>query len=518
MGENLSFQEEYFFWRLAHYLISAHEYRIVQLSQEHNELWLEKMENKKAQVIRLLRHNLDWSNWMQRDIEHTAMNGERIRKQLVRKEMNVINVYVTAYPPVDDYEFRIEQPFVQPDNGKTKVDTIILARTLYEKGFKQLGDILHDSISFPIKDSYEESEIEAIKLAALSEASSKVKKEQNLFNYGKPFFTYMFIIIQVAMFLLLEWKGGSTDNATLIKYGAKYNPLILEGEWWRFFTPMILHIGIIHLLMNSLALYYLGTAVERIYGNLRFLFIYLFAGFSGVVASFIFSPSVSAGASGAIYGCFGALLYLGVIYPKLFFRTIGINILVVLGINLIFGFTMPGVDYVGHIGGLIGGFLATGIVHFPKQKKYLLQSISLFISAVAITGLLKYGFSESARTVHENSALIGAQTYIQTEEFDRVEDLLSDYVNDGAASAEVYLMLAYAELKTDEITKAKDHLYEAMDKKKDFHEAYYYLAVILLNEGNIQEAKKYAVMANEIMPNQSHYEELLTIIDKNSKD
>lgn len=518
MGKNLSSQEEYLFWRLAHYLITVHEYRVVQLSQQQNELWLEKKENKGAQVIRLLRHNLDWSNWMQRDIELTAMNGERIRKQLVRGEMNVVNIYVTAYTPVDDYEFSIEQPFSQPDNGKTKVKSIILHRAHYEKGYKQLGDILHDAISFPVKDTYEESDIDAVKLAALSEASSKAKKEHNLFNHGKPFVTYMFIIIQVAMYLLLEWQGGSTNYSTLIKYGAKVNSLILEGEWWRFFTPIFLHIGILHLLMNTLALYYLGTAVEKIYGNVRFLFIYIVAGFGGTLASFIFSPSISAGASGAIFGCFGALLYFGVIYPKLFFRTIGFNILIVLGINLVFGFSMSGIDNAGHIGGLIGGFLATGIVHFPKQKKYLLQSLFLLISAFAIGGMLKYGFNEQEKLVNEQSALIVAQEYIKTDEFEKAQKLLGKYAKEESASAEVFLMLAFAELQADEVTKAKEHLYTAIDKKANYHEAYYYLAVIYLNEGNIQEANKYAVMANEIMPNQSDYQELISIIKENSVD
>ncbi len=63
----------------------------------------------------------------------------------------------------------------------------------------------------------------------------------------------------------------------------------MEGEWWRFITPVFLHIGFLHLAMNTLALYYLGMTVERIFGNVRFLFIYLFAGVTGFIASFIFS-------------------------------------------------------------------------------------------------------------------------------------------------------------------------------------------------------------------------------------
>ncbi|MBU8879383.1 rhomboid family intramembrane serine protease [Bacillus sp. FJAT-29790] len=505
----MSFQEEYLFWRLAHYFISVHEYRIVQLAKEQNELWLEKLENKEARVIRLLRHNLDWSNWMQRDIERTAMNGESIRKQLATSDMNVLNIYVTPYPPVDDYEFRVEKPFIIPGNEKTKVNSVICDRTNYEKSLQHLGSVFQDSLSIPVKDAYFENDVEAVKHAALLEASNNAKKEQSLFEHGKPFFTYMFMIIQVAVFLFLEWKGGSTNTSTLIRYGAKFNPLILEGEWWRFFTPIVLHIGVLHLLMNTLALFYLGTAVERIYGNLRFFLIYMIAGFGGSLASFLFSPNLSAGASGAIFGCFGALLYFGVIYPKLFFRTMGFNILIVLGINMAFGFSMPGIDNAGHIGGLIGGFLATGIVHFPKKKKPLLQFLFLIVSAFAITGLLKYGFNEPGRLLNEQSALVMAQEYIRMEEYNKAQVLLTDYAIKGNASAEVYFLLSFAEIKMEEIVKAREHLLLAIEKGKDFHEAYYNLALIYLDEGNIQEAKKYAAKAVELKQGQEDYQKLL---------
>ncbi|MDP4170713.1 MAG: rhomboid family intramembrane serine protease, partial [Bacillota bacterium] len=167
-------------------------------------------------------------------------------------------------------------------------------------------------------------------------------------------------------------------------------------EWWRFITPIFLHIGFMHLAMNSLALYYLGTTVERIYGNARFIMIYLFAGISGSIASFIFSIYLSAGASGAIFGCFGALLYFGTNYPKLFFRTMGKNVLAILLINLVFDFTASGIDNAAHLGGLAGGFLATGIVHFPKRKKPLLQILFLIFSVAIISASLYYGFHNSS--------------------------------------------------------------------------------------------------------------------------
>src|SRR3954466_13548525 len=324
------------------------------------------MENKEAQVIRILVHNLDWSNWMQRDLQITLANGESVRKQLKKRFINVINIYVTPYPPVDDYLFRIEKPLLHPNGEKTKLTSVI---SDLQNGVKDIEEVIGGSIPIAWKDEYDENDVEGEKQAALAAANKKIKSEKALFENGKPFYTYIFIAIQVIIFLLMETAGGSTESSVLIEFGAKVNSLILDGDWWRLLTPIFLHIGLLHLVMNTLALYYLGITVERIFGNSRFLFIYLFAGVSGSLASLLFSLNLSAGASGAIFGCFGALLYFGTAFPKLFFRTMGLNILIVIGINLVFGFSIPGIDNAGHIGGLLGGFLAAAVVHFPKKKK-----------------------------------------------------------------------------------------------------------------------------------------------------
>ena len=144
----MSFREEFVFWRLAHYLISEQEYNIIQLSKSQKELWLEKIENKEAQVIRLLLHSLDWSNWLQRDLELTVANGESIRKQIKKRSLDVINIYVTPFPPVDDYEFRIEKPILHPKGEKTKVTSIICDR---QSGLKNIESIFPE----PIDDGME---------------------------------------------------------------------------------------------------------------------------------------------------------------------------------------------------------------------------------------------------------------------------------------------------------------------------------------------------------------------------
>ena len=96
-------------------------------------------------------HNLDWSNWLQRDLELTVANGESIRKQIKKRSLHVINIYITPFPPVDDYEFRIEKPFPHPKGEKTKVTTIICDQ---QNGVKKVEAIFHDPIEMEWNHDY----------------------------------------------------------------------------------------------------------------------------------------------------------------------------------------------------------------------------------------------------------------------------------------------------------------------------------------------------------------------------
>jgi rhomboid protease GluP len=500
---------------LAHFFITNQDYRIIRFFENQKELWLEKLENKKAPIIRMMLHDLDWSNSLQRDIEFVATNGERVRKQIGRSELHVMNIYISQFPPVDEYEYRLTSPYVYPEGNKTTVSSILLAKGEFEKGFQRISEKLNREVGFPIEEYDSEQDVEALKKAALEHAIKKEKSEKAILTNGKPFFTYIFMIIQVAVFFWLETHGGSTNTSTLIKYGAKVNVLIYQGQWWRFITPVFLHIGFMHLFMNTLALYYLGVAVEKIFGNVRFLFIYLFAGVTGFIASFLFSANLSAGASGAIFGCFGALLYFCVIYPKLFFRTMGANLFVVLALNLVFGFSASGIDNSGHLGGLAGGFLAAGIMHFPKKRKLGLQLLFLMMSIAIVSGSLFYGFSTSERGQNESSTTMMAQEYIKQNDYDEAYHLLMDFEEKSKNPSErIYLILAFVEMKKKMFPDAKTHLDKAIKLDPNMSEAYYYLALINLDEDDVKQAKVNAEKAVKIKPNEKEYLDLVSEINK----
>jgi len=182
------------------------------------------------------------------------------------------------------------------------------------------------------------------------------------------------LVINIAMYVLTTLLGqriGFTD--ALYVLGAKDNSAIDGGQWWRLLTPMVLHGSVLHLLFNSWALYALGPGVEAAYGARRFLTIYLLAGLAGSMASYLFNPGpLSVGASGAIFGLLGALAarvftarsMLGREATKMQFGQIGSMI----AINLVFGFTVDGIDNAAHIGGLLVGALV-GLVLAPQYRR-----------------------------------------------------------------------------------------------------------------------------------------------------
>jgi rhomboid protease GluP len=196
---------------------------------------------------------------------------------------------------------------------------------------------------------------------------------------ARPRWTYVLLGVNVAVFLAMTVFGalnglglnGSQDSRVLVIFGAMQNQLIAQGDFYRLLTSMFLHIGLIHLLFNSYALFILGQDVERLYGSARFLLIYFLSGLGGSLASFVLGAGgISAGASGAIFGLIGT----EIAYFYLHRQTFGQrgqaqlrSLLMLAGINLVFGFTIPGINNLAHMGGLVFGALL-GWILAPKYQ------------------------------------------------------------------------------------------------------------------------------------------------------
>ncbi|MDO0821356.1 rhomboid family intramembrane serine protease [Desulfosporosinus nitroreducens] len=183
-----------------------------------------------------------------------------------------------------------------------------------------------------------------------------------------PFLTYIFLGINLIVFILMTLAGGSTEQRVLIAFGAKVNTLIQAGEVWRLLTSTFIHIGYLHLVFNLYALWSLGPFSEERFGHGRFFVIYIMSGLGGSIASFFFSSALSAGASGAIFGLLGSLLYYSLKRPLLWKSGFGMNLVIVILINFGFGLTQPGIDNFAHLGGLLMGIITT--VLLSNQSRF----------------------------------------------------------------------------------------------------------------------------------------------------
>jgi rhomboid protease GluP len=177
------------------------------------------------------------------------------------------------------------------------------------------------------------------------------------------------LLIQTVLMLLMTISGGSTNPLVLVRFGALESTLLLSGEWWRLVTPVFLHIGWMHFLFNSFALYLLGPQLEWLFGRFYFIVLYLLSGVMGNLATiYLGTASISAGASGAIYGLFGVYLYLILFRRGAIDPDTGKGFIALVAINILYSLFVPNINLIAHLGGLFAGILLAGPLLRMKQR------------------------------------------------------------------------------------------------------------------------------------------------------
>lgn len=193
-------------------------------------------------------------------------------------------------------------------------------------------------------------------------------------NFTDTYVTFGILIVLLAVFIGEIFMGGSENNYTLMKMGAMSNYAVVAGhQWWRLFTAQFLHIGVLHLVSNAVIIYYMGQYMEPILGHIRFLIVYLLAGIGGNLLSLAFSSdsAISAGASTALFGLFGAMTAIGLRNMKNpLISFLGRQAFVLAVINIALDIFAPNIDIQGHIGGFVAGFLLAIVVGDKTMKKY----------------------------------------------------------------------------------------------------------------------------------------------------
>ena len=194
----------------------------------------------------------------------------------------------------------------------------------------------------------------------------------------KPYATWVLLAIITAMHLVTELSGGSTNPDVLWKLGAMDGQQIAAGEYWRLLAAMFLHSGWMHFGLNAFGLFVVGQLLEPLYGHSRFTAIYLLAGLAGSVTSYAFNLSlmpnaIGMGASGALFGILGGLVAFFLSHRNQLGemgRRSLVGLLLLAGVNLLFGLVTAGVDNYAHIGGFVFGF-ALGLAFSPTYVPVL---------------------------------------------------------------------------------------------------------------------------------------------------
>ena len=210
-------------------------------------------------------------------------------------------------------------------------------------------------------------------------------------------FTPLLIYANIFVFLLMALFGMNVFEPqidTLVQWGGNIRYLTINGQFWRLFTSVFLHGGIVHLLFNMYALLYVGSILEKVIGKNKFIFAYLIAGIAASVSSIMMNENVvSVGASGAIFGMFGVLIPLlaskNFDFPDISIKNLLLNISVFVGYNIMIGFSKSGIDNAAHIGGLLTG-IVIGYFYcmIEKEKMRPLFSYTILILILGVFSTL----------------------------------------------------------------------------------------------------------------------------------
>lgn len=188
--------------------------------------------------------------------------------------------------------------------------------------------------------------------------------------------TVLLVAANVIVFLVLSFQGMTENAGFMLQHGAMYVPYVIgKGEYYRLFTSMFLHFGYDHLFNNMIALAAMGWNLELDIGKIKFLIVYFVSGLAGNILSAWWdiqtgSMVVSAGASGAIFGIIGALLYVAIRNRGRIGEISGRGLVAMVVLTLYYGFTSGGVDNMAHIGGLAAGFLSGVLLYRKRNDKY----------------------------------------------------------------------------------------------------------------------------------------------------
>lgn len=239
--------------------------------------------------------------------------------------------------------------------------------------------------------------------------------------------------INILVFVAMLLSGFNPDKGSpeaLLKWGADYGPLtVTRGEWWRVLTCCFVHLGFVHLGFNMVVLYQIGPFMERLLGNIGFLIVYLVAGVAGAVCGLAVHPYIiSAGASGAIFGLYGALIGFLALrrdsIPGPALKKILKSAVIFLVYNAVYGVLRSGTDLAAHAGGLIGGLICGVAVSTPIQAGFRQRRLMRAIAAGLVSILMLAALATQMPRPFDLQAALGQAAKTEAQVLDAYRSIL----------------------------------------------------------------------------------------------
>lgn len=358
--------------KLLHYFITEMNYNPIILQGAQDEIWLENLEAD-YRIVRIVSGYIHNEEQMDFDLFKTKRVLSKIKRKTFSFQMEVLSIYtdIGDNAKLQD-EKHIHSIYLYDETDLEKYPEVLAAFPKIDKKlhFTEEGLQLFLKIT---DDINEKNQIDA-------------KKADDVFKPKKPVATQILILLNVIIYFLSVFVGDFEAN--LDAY-CVYGPLIRAGEYYRLITGVFMHANVFHLLMNMYALYIIGSQIESFMGRWKYLVIYLYSGLMGSLLSITLSGYASVGASGAIFGLMGSLLYFGYHYRVYLGNVLKSQIIPLIVLNLMIGFIVSGIDNFAHIGGLIGGIIMTVALGI-KYKSTTFEKVNGFIVAAIFTVFLCY--------------------------------------------------------------------------------------------------------------------------------
>lgn len=362
--------------KLLHYFITEKNYNPIILQGVENEIWLENLDED-YKIVRIVSGYIHNNEQFDFDKFKTKRIMKKIKKKTLSLNLNVLSIFLNLGDNVtSDLN---ENPNAICVNIKEEIDLEKSAEI--KKAFPDLKNKL----------KFTEQGIELfMKITGDINKHNRedAKRVEKVFKQKIPVVTYILIAINIVIFIFgfLFTNFDMFLNAFCI-----HGPSIRAGQLYRIITGVFVHNGISHILFNCYSLYILGSQLESFLGKWKFTIIYLYSALIGALFSMAFGGDTgSVGASGAIFGIMGSLLYFGYHYRVYLGNVVKSQLIPLIAINLLIGF-MPGsnIDNAAHIGGLIGGAFMT-IALGVKDKTSTFEKVNGFIVAASLLLFMYY--------------------------------------------------------------------------------------------------------------------------------